>query len=80
MRSLYLWSLRITLTEEHIVGRKIPYKHDDGEKNYDFHVVLWTATDPQALKYNPEEIKSEVLKVYQDYRKKYNRDLDITIL
>lgn len=71
----------ITLTEEHIVGRKIPYKDDDGEKNYEFHeVVLWTATDTQSLKYIPEEIKSEVLKVYQDYRKKYNRDQDITVL
>ncbi|WP_054029155.1 hypothetical protein [Bacillus sp. FJAT-28004] len=71
--------LSITITEEWIVGRKIPFIVEDCEKDYDYHeVVLWAANDAESLKYIPEEIKLSVLEAYHEYCKNFNRDLDIT--
>ncbi|WP_138753552.1 hypothetical protein [Paenibacillus sinopodophylli] len=69
----------ITLTDEYIVGRKIPFQTEDGQKEYDHHeIVLWEVSDKQSLHYIPDEIKAEVLQAYQDYRKKYHCDIDLT--
>lgn len=67
----------ITITEEFIVGRKIPFSLDNGEADYD-EVVLWAVMDVESIKFIPKEIKAQVLQAYQVYRKKYNRSMDIT--
>lgn len=67
----------ITITQEHIVGRRIPFTLDDGSFNHD-DIVIWIAIDVESLNLIPSQIRDEVLQAYQAYRKKYKRSLNIT--